>query len=29
MFDVGSDYVPPWPQADVPHYSKPVPERGR
>ena len=28
-FDVGSDYVPPWPQADVPHYSKPPPERGR
>ena len=23
-FDVGSDYVPPWPQADVPHYSRPA-----
>ena len=28
-FDVGTDYVPPWPQADVPHYSKAPPERGR
>ncbi|HEX3992228.1 MAG TPA: LodA/GoxA family CTQ-dependent oxidase [Acetobacteraceae bacterium] len=28
-FDVGSDYVPPWPTADVPHYKAPPPERGR
>jgi hypothetical protein len=26
---VGSDYVPPWPTADVPHYPGAVPERGR
>jgi hypothetical protein len=28
-FDVGSDYVPPWPTADVPHYPPPVAVRGR
>jgi hypothetical protein len=28
-FDVGSDYVPPWPTADVPHYPGRPPERGR
>jgi hypothetical protein len=27
-FDVGSDYVPPWPTADVPHYPPPVAVRG-
>jgi hypothetical protein len=29
LFDVGSDYVPPWPQADVPHYRDPPTLRGR
>jgi hypothetical protein len=28
-FDVGSDYVPPWPTADVPHYVAPPAVRGR
>jgi hypothetical protein len=28
-FDVGSDYVPPWPTADVPHYPGRPAERGR
>jgi hypothetical protein len=30
-FDVGSEYVPPWPTADVPHYDsrRPPSERGR
>lgn len=28
-FDVGSDYVPPWPTADVPHDNRTVTERGR
>jgi len=28
-FDTGSDYVPPWPQADVPHYPAAPPVRGR
>jgi hypothetical protein len=28
-FEAGSDYVPPWPSADVPHYPGPPPERGR
>jgi hypothetical protein len=30
-FDVGSEYVPPWPTADVPHYDSrhPPSERGR
>jgi hypothetical protein len=28
-FDVGSDYVPPWPTADVPHHTSPPAERGR
>ena len=28
-FDIGKDYVPPWPQADVPHFTDPPPERGR
>jgi hypothetical protein len=28
-FDVGSDFVPPWPQADVPHYTAPPTLRGR
>ena len=29
QFDVGSDYVPPWPTADVPHYVAPPAVRGR
>jgi hypothetical protein len=30
QFEVkNAERVPPWPQADVPYYSKPVPERGR
>jgi hypothetical protein len=28
-FEVGSDYVPPWPQADVPHYVSTPPVCGR
>jgi hypothetical protein len=28
-FDVGSDYVPPWPTVDVPHYPSPLNIRGR
>lgn len=28
-FDVGSDYVPRWPTADVPHYPGTPAERGR
>ena len=28
-FDVGKDFVPPWPQADVPHYKQPLTIRGR
>ena len=28
-FAVGSDYVPPWPTADVPHFPQRPPQRGR
>jgi hypothetical protein len=28
-FDVGTDFVPPWPQSDIPHYGPPPPVRGR
>jgi L-Lysine epsilon oxidase N-terminal/L-lysine epsilon oxidase C-terminal domain len=28
-FDVGTDFVPPWPQADVPHYPGTPPAAGR
>jgi hypothetical protein len=28
-FEIGSDYVPPWPTADIPHYKAPTAERGR
>lgn len=28
-FDVGQDFVPPWPQADIPHYRGTTAERGR
>jgi hypothetical protein len=28
-FEVGTGYVPPWPTADVPHYTPPPPVRGR
>ena len=29
LFDVGSDYVPPWPQLDVPYYPGPLPSAQR
>ena len=28
-FYVGTDYVPPWPQADVPHFPTTPAEKGR
>jgi hypothetical protein len=26
LYEVGSDYVPPWPTADVPRYSGKTPQ---